>query len=188
MLFSSLTAIITMIGILSKESFTESNKKHDITFILGVLLAIPLILTKSLIAIFASLVGFSLGVYIFVMSDYRKHIAREATIKYFFLSAVSVTLILFSFSLMYAIFETTDTAVIKTTAVENSALTFLAFTFLVCGFSFKLAAYPGQLWAADVYEGSPKPVFAFFVLPSKIIIFIVFLNLLTDVFPALEES
>ena len=43
--------------------------------------------------------------------------------------------------------------------------------FIIFGFLFKLAAFPCHLWAPEVYDGSPHPVTAIFVLPIKIATF-----------------
>jgi len=45
-------------------------------------------------------------------------------------------------------------------------------------FFFKLSAFPGHLWAVEVYEGSPLPVMAFFILPVKVAVFATFMRLL----------
>jgi NADH-quinone oxidoreductase subunit N len=54
--------------------------------------------------------------------------------------------------------------------------------FLVFGFLFKLAAFPCHLWAPEVYDGSPHPVTAIFILPIKIASFGLFLRLLNYTF------
>jgi NADH-quinone oxidoreductase subunit N len=38
---------------------------------------------------------------------------------------------------------------------------------LVAGLAFKIAAFPLQIWAPDVYQGSPTPVTAFLAVGSK---------------------
>ncbi|MFN7013648.1 MAG: proton-conducting transporter membrane subunit [Bacteroidia bacterium] len=108
--------------------------------------------TADFIVLFASLVGFSLAIYTFVLSDYKKHISREASVKYFYLSAISVSLILFAAALNYLVFETTSFDATSTSikALVHSEhfpteLMFVMLAFFTFGFFFKLAAYPGHL-------------------------------------------
>lgn len=179
---------------LTKEYFSESGKaKHALTWLLGLLLIGPFLCTDDLVVMFISLIGFSLAVYTMIISDNKRHVAREAAIKYFYLSAISVTLILFGITINYLIFETTNYEATEKCikwlfhyGYFPPELMMMMLAFLSFGFFFKLAAYPGHLWAADVYEGSPKPAFAFFVLPSKVIVLIVFIKLMTDVYGELH--
>jgi NADH-quinone oxidoreductase subunit N len=59
--------------------------------------------------------------------------------------------------------------------------------FFIIGFCFKIASYPGHLWAADVYEGSPNSAFVFFALPSKIVTLTVFVTIMVFVYGDLYE-
>ena len=53
----------------------------------------------------------------------------------------------------------------------------LGLFFLLVGLFFKLSAFPGHLWAADVYDGAPDPVAAFFMLPVKVAVLAFFSQL-----------
>ena len=43
----------------------------------------------------------------------------------------------------------------------------LGIALIIAGFGFKITAVPFQMWAPDVYEGSPTPVTAFLSVASK---------------------
>lgn len=49
---------------------------------------------------------------------------------------------------------------------------------VLAGLSFKLAAFPGQMWAPDVYQGAPAPVTAFLAVGSKAAGFVLLVRLL----------
>ena len=49
---------------------------------------------------------------------------------------------------------------------------------IIAGFGFKIASVPFQMWAPDVYEGSPTPVTAFLSVASKAAGFAVILRVL----------
>ena len=54
---------------------------------------------------------------------------------------------------------------------------------IVAGFGFKITAVPFQMWAPDVYEGSPTPVTAFLSVASKAAGFAVVLRVFYVAFP-----
>lgn len=60
--------------------------------------------------------------------------------------------------------------------------------FITFGFLFKLAAFPCHLWAPEIYDGSPHPITALFVLPIKIATLGFFLRLLNYTFNDLYTS
>jgi len=92
--------------------------------------------------LFSTLVGFSLGIYVFVLSKFEYHTAREAGSKYFYLSAISAGLILFGILMYYLAFGHIQ---IENMATKNTPTVALMLTFLLFGLMFKLAAYPGHL-------------------------------------------
>ena len=60
--------------------------------------------------------------------------------------------------------------------------------FITFGFLFKLAAFPCHLWAPEIYDGSPHPITALFILPIKIATLGLFLRLLNYTFNDLYNS
>jgi NADH-quinone oxidoreductase subunit N len=55
------------------------------------------------------------------------------------------------------------------------------------GIGFKIAAFPTQMWAPDVYQGSPSPTTAFLAVGSKAAGFVLLLRVLFDAVPAVTE-
>ena len=55
---------------------------------------------------------------------------------------------------------------------------------MIAGFGFKVASVPFQMWAPDVYEGSPTPVTQFLSVASKAAGFAVILRVFYIAFPA----
>jgi NADH-quinone oxidoreductase subunit N len=56
------------------------------------------------------------------------------------------------------------------------------------GLSFKIAAFPLQVWAPDVYQGAPTPVTAFLAIASKAAGFVLVLRVLFVALPRLAVS
>jgi NADH-quinone oxidoreductase subunit N len=172
----------------SSERFMRAHQRHMLeypfTFVLSLLFMLLLVSSNHLIAAFISIVGFSLGLYVLVLSDAPTAIAREAGIKYFYLSTASSGLTIYGIFLLFVSTGTCNFIELGTTlylAVENVAaakdLLALAFLLLFTGLCFKLSAYPGHLWAPDVYEGAPDPITALFMLPVKVAVFGFVVNL-----------
>jgi len=146
-----------------------------------------LVCANDFMIAFLSIVGFSLTIYVLILTDFLYHNSREAAIKYFYLSAVSSGLLGFGIWLIYITFLSTNFVEITwilqiwdfTTQTE---LLYTMLYFLLFGLFFKLAAFPCHLWAAEIYEGSPQTVMALFVLPIKIAVLIFIFKLFLCVF------
>ncbi len=106
--------------------------------------------------------------------------AQEAGVKYFFLGAMAAALMLFGFSYLYGTTGLTQLDQIgdrfratlpggssATNLVHLSGYQMLAVVMLIAGFSFKMAAVPLHLYAADVYQGAATPVTAFLSFVPK---------------------
>lgn len=147
------------------------------------LLLLILVSANNLMLLFLSLAGFSLNLYILVLYDGADAASREASLKYFYLSTLSAGMILFGILLIYTTIGDVTYFAIRfymDSGVDSHAQTVLSagVIFILLGFFFKLSAFPGHLWAVEVYEGSPLPVMAFFILPVKVAVFITFLRLI----------
>lgn len=161
--------------------------EFSIVILLGVLLLLILVSANNLMLLFLSLAGFSLNLYILILYDGADAASREASLKYFYLSTLSAGFILFGVLLIYTMIGDVTYYMIRVhTDVPVDAYTQIVMSvgvlFIVLGFFFKLSAFPGHLWAVEVYEGSPLPIMAFFILPVKVAVFIAFLRLLNTAF------
>jgi len=54
--------------------------------------------------------------------------------------------------------------------------------FLITGIAFKVSAVPFHMWTANVYEGSPTPVTAFFATAPKMASMVLFARVMHDAF------
>ena len=101
----------------------------------------------------------------------RDRRSSEAGLKYLLLGATSSAVLLYGFALLYGLTGTTsisDIAGIAALASGDERIGYLAAAVaLAAGFGFKMAIVPFQMWAPDVYEGSPTPVAAYLSVASK---------------------
>jgi NADH-quinone oxidoreductase subunit N len=169
------------------ENYIREHTRHVLEFsiviLIGVLLLLILVSANNLMLLFFSLAGFSLNLYILILYDGADAASREASLKYFYLSTLSAGFILFGILLIYVMVGDVTYFAIRfymSGALDSNTSTAMsaAVLFILLGFFFKLSAFPGHLWAVEVYEGSPMPVMAFFILPVKVAVFVTFMRLL----------
>ncbi len=125
---------------------------------------------RDLITIFLALELSSIPQYI--LAGWGKdQKSSEAGLKYLLLGAIASALLLYGMALLYGVTGSTMlpeiAASIQADGESYRALLVLASVLLICGFGFKMAIVPFQMWVPDVYQGAPTPVAAFLSVGSK---------------------
>jgi NADH-quinone oxidoreductase subunit N len=102
--------------------------------------------------------------------------SSESGMKFLILSAISSAVLLYGMVVVYGFTGSTmledvsgqlaGLGLSDETAFGSNALLF-GIVLIIAGFGFKIASVPFQMWAPDVYEGSPTPVTAFLSVASK---------------------
>jgi NADH-quinone oxidoreductase subunit N len=171
-------------------TFTE----HVGEFVLLVLLATTgmmiLVGSQDLLVIFISLELLSLSLYVLTGFDKRSARSSEASLKYFLFGGMSAAFLLFGFSLLYGLSNSTSLTHIAS-AIQSQPLNpllIIAIMTTVVGFGFKIAAAPFHFWAPDVYQGAPLPSAAFIASGSKVASFFIFFQVLVLGFAGAEGS
>lgn len=129
---------------------------------------------NNLVMVFIGLETLSLPSYLLTAYTKLDNRSNEAGLKYFSLGAISSSILLYSFSLIYGFsngsieFQDIHKNFLASTSTEVNPLIFnIPIIFLLVGIGFKLSAAPFHQWSPDVYEGSPTPVGAFLSIGSK---------------------
>lgn len=119
---------------------------------MAVLFLVLLVGASHLVSAFIAIVGFSLNLYVLVLFDATSAVAREAGVKYFYLSTLSSGLMIYSIFLIMLVLGTGnlfEMAQILSSNVQLSSaaasLLHLGITFLLVGLFFKLSAFPGHM-------------------------------------------
>jgi NADH-quinone oxidoreductase subunit N len=109
----------------------------------------------------------------------------EAGVKYLILGALSSAFLVYGIALIYGMGGTMDFATLARSAGVLAAQPLFLFGLLLvlAGLGFKIAAFPFQIWAPDVYQGSPTPATAFLAFGSKAAGFVLLLRLLFRAVP-----
>jgi len=156
---TTLKLLVTISGrfiLSSSEQYIREHHRHlleyPVILTLAVLFMLLLVGSGHLISAFLALVGFSLNLYVLVLFDATAAVAREAGIKYFYLSTVSSGLMLYGIFLVFMVtgtghlyevghFLATEPELLH---VATNLLQ-LALVMLFVGLFFKLSAFPGHL-------------------------------------------
>jgi NADH-quinone oxidoreductase subunit N len=156
---------------------------HVGEFVLLVLIATTgmmfLVASQDLLVIFISLELLSLSLYILAAFSKRSLQSWEAALKYFLFGGMSAAFLLFGFSLLYGLSNSTSLVAIAG-AIHGPALSpllVIAIVTTTIGLGFKVAAAPFHFWAPDVYQGAPAPSAAFIASASKVASFFIFFQL-----------
>ena len=168
--------------------FGEDAGEYFGLFILSLAGLMLVAVANDLIILFLSLELVSIPTYIMVSTSRPSAVAQEAGLKYFFLGALSIALMLFGFSYLYgatgAVTFQSITAVLRKglSADEAPALASwakLGLVLVLLGFAYKMAAFPLHFYAGDVYEGAGTPVTAFLAFVPKAAGFVAMVRMLS---------
>ncbi|HTG43856.1 MAG TPA: proton-conducting transporter membrane subunit, partial [Verrucomicrobiae bacterium] len=127
----------------------------------------------------------------YILTSYQRSRVRslEAGVKYLILGALSTGFTLFGIALIFGTAQTTNfSEILSKETVLTSKLFLLGIFMVLIGLGFKIAAFPFQIWAPDVYQGSPAPATAFLAVGSKAAGFVLVLRVLFGAVPAAARN
>ncbi len=123
----------------------------------------------------------------YVLTSFQRSRLRslEAGVKYLILGALSSAFMIYGIALVFGMANTTnfDEIVAAGEPVFTKPLFRLGLLLVLVGLGFKIAAFPFQMWAPDVYQGAPMPVTAFLAIGSKAAGFVLLMRVLFSAVP-----
>lgn len=191
-LFAGITAAI----ILASQQYARRFGDYEAEFFALILFAAAAMslmsASRDLILIFICLELTSISQYI--LAALRKDgPSTEAGIRYLLLGATASAVILYGMAYLFGLTGTTrlvapegEISIASVIADRGESIRtglLMASVFLIGGLGFKMAVVPFQMWAPDVYEGSPAPVAAFLSVASKAAAFAVILRIFFEGLP-----
>jgi NADH-quinone oxidoreductase subunit N len=118
----------------------------------------------------------------YILAGFRKRAVQsnEASLKYFILGSFATAFFLYGIAMVYGATATTRIDLVQS-ALRGSghppALVILGLGLIFVGLGFKVVAAPFQIYAPDVYEGSPTPVTALLASAPKAATFAVMVRI-----------
>jgi len=140
--------------------------------------------------LFVSLELITVTFYVLTSFQRAKLLSLEAGVKYLIIGALSTSFTVFGISLVYGISGKLNFADISAVAGQFSTSKIFLFGLLLVmvGLGFKIAAFPFQIWAPDVYQGAPSPTTAFLAVGSKAAGFVLLLRVLFTAVPDITRQ
>jgi NADH-quinone oxidoreductase subunit N len=139
--------------------------------------------------LFVSIELITITFYVLVSFQRSKLQSLEAGVKYLILGALSSAFMVFGIALIWG--TTGELNFTKLAAVApqfaESKIFLLGVLLVLVGLGFKIAAFPFQIWAPDVYQGAPTPTTAFLAIGSKAAGFVLLLRVLFTAVPSVTE-
>lgn len=143
---------------------------------------------NDLSVLFVSVELITVTFYVLVSFQRARVVSLEAGIKYLIIGALSSAIMVYGIALVYGTAGSMkfDRLAAAAPALADHRLFLLGVLLILAGLGFKIAAFPMQLWAPDVYQGSPTPTTAFLAIGSKAAGFALLLRFLYTAVPSLS--
>ena len=142
---------------------------------------------NDFVLVFVALELISISFYVLVSFQRSRLQSLEAGVKYLILSALSAAFLVFGIALIFGTSNQTNFVLLsrEAAAMNFNKVYWLGILLVLFGLSFKISAFPLQVWAPDVYQGAPTPVTAFLAIASKAAGFVLMLRVLFVAVPGL---
>jgi NADH-quinone oxidoreductase subunit N len=145
---------------------------------------------NDFVMVFVALEMMSISFYVLVSFQRSRMQSLEAGVKYLILSALSAAVLVFGIALIFGSANRTGFAALSADGARLAAnkVFWLGILLVLLGLAFKIASFPLQMWAPDVYQGAPTPVTAFLAMGSKAAGFVLVLRVLFAAAPAVAAQ
>jgi len=140
---------------------------------------------NDLAMLFVSIELITVTFYVLTSFTRGKVVSLEAGVKYLILGALSSAFMVFGIALVWGTtgkFNFSELAMVSARFADNR-LFLIGLLMIMAGLGFKIAAFPFQSWAPDVYQGAPTPTTAFLAVGSKAAGFVLLLRVLFTAVP-----
>lgn len=140
--------------------------------------------------LFVSIELITVSFYILVSYQRRRLTSLEAGVKYLILGALSSAFLIFGIAMVFGMSGTVQfeqLAEVSGGLVGDPVFLF-GLLMVLSGLGFKIAAFPFQIWAPDVYQGAPAPTTAFLAVGSKAAGFVLLLRVFFSAVPEVTWS
>jgi NADH-quinone oxidoreductase subunit N len=137
--------------------------------------------------LFVSIELITITFYVLTSFQRGRLVSLEAGVKYLILGALSSAFMVYGIALVWGTTGKLDFSELAAVAAQfaDNKLFLLGVLLVLVGLGFKIAAFPFQIWAPDVYQGAPTPTTAFLAVGSKAAGFVLLLRVLFTAVPAI---
>ena len=191
---SAFSCVAALLVLLMSVEFADSFQTGIGEFYALVLFALSGMLFASSVndfaLLFVSLELITVTFYVLTSFQRTRLTSLEAGVKYLIIGALSTSFTVFGIALVYGISHQLNFGDLAAVAGQYSGnrLFLCGVVLVMVGLGFKIAAFPFQIWAPDVYQGAPSPTTAFLAVGSKAAGFVLLLRVLFTAVPAVTAQ
>jgi len=140
--------------------------------------------------LFVSLELITITFYVLTSFQRGRAASLEAGVKYLVIGGLSTAFTVFGIALVYGMSGTLEFGTLAGEAAQlgSNKIFLFGLLLIMVGLGFKIAAFPFQIWAPDVYQGAPTPTTAFLAIGSKAAGFVLLLRVLFIAVPAITAQ
>ncbi|HEX4265116.1 MAG TPA: NADH-quinone oxidoreductase subunit N [Verrucomicrobiae bacterium] len=189
--FFLLTAILVLLLIaeFSDQIAAGISEYYSLTLfaLVGMLFAAS---ANNFALLFVSLELITVSFYVLTSFQRGRMVSLEAGVKYLIIGSLSTSFTIFGIALVWGTSGKFNFAELATVAAQmgGNKLFLFGLLFVMVGLGFKIAAFPFQIWAPDVYQGAPTPTTAFLAVGSKAAGFVLLLRVLFVAVPTITAQ
>jgi NADH-quinone oxidoreductase subunit N len=136
--------------------------------------------------LFVSVELITVTFYVLVSFQRTRIGSLEAGVKYLIMGALASALMVYGIALVYGTAGSMEFPRLAAADAVGNRVFQVGVLLVMAGLGFKIAAFPMQLWAPDVYQGSPTPTTAFLAIGSKAAGFALLLRFVYGAVPGLN--
>lgn len=177
--------LLLVVGLCGKLEDIEPRNRRDFYILLFIcnLAMMLLVSANHLLATYVSLELSSYCLYVLTVLRKDRDSSVEAGIKYFLVGIFASAIMLFGLALVYGTAQIAYLNEIKHAApgLLNQPTVSIGLLLVLSGFFFKLALFPFQFWAPDVYQGALNQVAAYIATASKVAAIAVIVRLMVSI-------
>jgi NADH-quinone oxidoreductase subunit N len=140
--------------------------------------------------LFVSLELITVTFYVLTSFQRGRVASLEAGVKYLIIGALSTAFTVFGIALVSGMSGTLSFDELHRVAgdLQENKIFLFGLLLVMVGLGFKIAAFPFQIWAPDVYQGAPAPTTAFLAVGSKAAGFALLLRVLLGAVPQITAQ
>ena len=189
--FKFIFAMAAFVAVLMSWHYVERLERGRGEFFLLLLLSTLgmglLVSARDFLLLFVALELMTISFYVMTAYLRMEPTSVEAGLKYLILGGLASATLVMGMAFLYGATGSTQFADIQKSTNILSPLATLGFLFVAAALLFKVAAFPFHFWVPDVYEGAPTPVSAFLSVGSKAAAFGVFVRILVEAVPGVDN-
>ncbi len=140
--------------------------------------------------LFVSLELITVSFYVLTSFQRARLTSLEAGVKYLIIGALSTSFTVFGIALVYGTSGKLNFGELAGLGAQlgSNKIFLFGLVLVLVGLGFKIAAFPFQIWAPDVYQGAPAPTTAFLAVGSKAAGFVLLLRVLFTAVPQITAQ